>query len=409
MTNPPAPPRDLLLLRRARADRRRARIAAGLRRQADAGEITTRSRSATASRRRARQRASGSRRRCTTFRPYRSSILRHPTKNPRLVDPETIELFSPAYGQRDVAAIESDLTLQHRGEPQGERITVQRARCSTPGAGPIANQLVEIWQANAAGRYIHQRDQHPAPLDPNFTGAGRTVTDDDGEYYFTTIKPGAYPWKNHVNAWRPAHIHFSVFGTGVHAAHRHADVLPGRSAVRARPDLQHDPEAGGSRPAHRRLRPRPHAFRSSRWATGSTSSSTARMPRGSSRRVTTDMTDSVRRARRPTSRPPVRPSGRSSRSASSYPKMHEVVFPHSPGAIVLGGTVYDGAGAPDPRCGDRDLEADADGIVSRERGAFRRDDHTFTGFGRSSRPTRATTSSGRATPARSTARRRSSR
>ncbi len=147
------------------------------------------------------------------FAPYRSSILRHPTKNPRLVDPESIELWSPAFGQRDVALIESDLTLQHTGEPQGERITVT-GRVLDSWGRPLRNQLVEIWQANAAGRYIHQRDQHPAPLDPNFTGAGRTVTNDDGEYFFTTIKPGPYPWKNHVNAWRPAHIHFSLFGSG---------------------------------------------------------------------------------------------------------------------------------------------------------------------------------------------------
>ncbi len=147
------------------------------------------------------------------FPPYRSSILRHPTKNPKLVDPETIELLSPAYGQRDVAAIEADLTLQHTGEPQGERITVEGRLLDSWGR-PLRNQLIEVWQANAAGRYIHQRDQHPAPLDPNFTGAGRMVTDDEGRYKFTTIKPGPYPWKNHINAWRPAHIHFSVFGTG---------------------------------------------------------------------------------------------------------------------------------------------------------------------------------------------------
>ncbi len=146
------------------------------------------------------------------FPPYRSSLLRHPTKNPRLVDPETIELWSPAFGQRDVAAAEADLTLQHSGEPLGERITVTGRLLDSRGK-PLPNQLVEIWQANAAGRYIHQRDQHPAPLDPNFTGAGRTVTNDDGEYFFTTIKPGPYPWKNHINAWRPAHIHFSVFGS----------------------------------------------------------------------------------------------------------------------------------------------------------------------------------------------------
>lgn len=146
------------------------------------------------------------------FAPYRSSILRHPTKNPKLVDPESIELWSPAYGQRDVAAIESDLTLQHTGEPQGERITVQGRLLDSWGR-PIANQLVEIWQANAAGRYVHQRDQHPAPLDPNFTGFGRCITGPDGSYRFQTIKPGPYPWRNHLNAWRPAHIHFSLFGT----------------------------------------------------------------------------------------------------------------------------------------------------------------------------------------------------
>jgi protocatechuate 3,4-dioxygenase, beta subunit len=77
---------------------------------------------------------------------------------------------------------------------------------------PIPGALVEVWQANAAGRYAHEVDRHPAPLDPNFTGAGRTITDGEGRYRFVTIKPGAYPWKNHPNAWRPAHIHFSLFG-----------------------------------------------------------------------------------------------------------------------------------------------------------------------------------------------------
>jgi protocatechuate 3,4-dioxygenase beta subunit len=145
------------------------------------------------------------------FRPYRSSILRHPTKNPKLVDPETIELFSPAFGERDIAPVESDLTIQHAGEPLGERMVVTGRLLDGDGR-PVANQLIELWQANAAGRYIHQRDQHPAPLDNNFTGAGRCITDANGEYRFTTIKPGAYPWRNHDNAWRPAHIHFSIFG-----------------------------------------------------------------------------------------------------------------------------------------------------------------------------------------------------
>lgn len=146
------------------------------------------------------------------FPPYRSSVLRSPTKNPKLVDPESIELWSPAYGQRDVQAIESDLTLNGgKGEPIGERMVVAGRLLDSWGR-PLRNQLIEVWQANAAGRYIHQRDQHPAPLDPNFYGAGRMITDDNGEYRFTTIKPGPYPWKNHINAWRPAHIHFSIFG-----------------------------------------------------------------------------------------------------------------------------------------------------------------------------------------------------
>jgi protocatechuate 3,4-dioxygenase, beta subunit len=146
------------------------------------------------------------------YRPYRSSILRHPTKDPRHADPETIELWSPCFGHRDVHALESDLTIQHNGEPIGERMVVT-GRVVDGDGRPVAGQLVEIWQANAAGRYIHKRDQHPAPIDPNFTGVGRCLTGPDGEYRFTTIKPGPYPWKNHHNAWRPAHIHFSLFGT----------------------------------------------------------------------------------------------------------------------------------------------------------------------------------------------------
>ena len=113
------------------------------------------------------------------FAPYRSSLLRHPTKNPRLVDPETIELFSPAFGQRDVAAIESDLTLQHRGEPQGERTTVPRRLLDSRGR-PVPYQLHEVWQANAARRYIHHRDQHPAPPDPHFTMPDLTPNHDQG-------------------------------------------------------------------------------------------------------------------------------------------------------------------------------------------------------------------------------------
>jgi protocatechuate 3,4-dioxygenase beta subunit len=142
---------------------------------------------------------------------YRSTVLRSPSR-PLVIIPQTLsELTGPVYGHSDVQPGEADLTKQHAGEPQGERIIVQ-GRVLDEGARPVPNTLIEIWQCNAAGRYIHQTDQHPAPLDPNFTGAGRVVTDDRGHYQFITIKPGAYPWRNHHNAWRPAHIHLSLFG-----------------------------------------------------------------------------------------------------------------------------------------------------------------------------------------------------
>ena len=146
------------------------------------------------------------------FAPYRSSALRHPTHELVRADPEEIELVSPAFGHSDVAPEESDLTIQHSGEPLGERIIVAGRVLDGEGR-PVRGQLIEVWQANASGRYVHKRDQHPAPLDPNFTGVGRAITGDDGSYLFVTIKPGPYPWKNHRNAWRPAHIHFSLFGS----------------------------------------------------------------------------------------------------------------------------------------------------------------------------------------------------
>src|SRR5690606_34946788 len=107
--------------------------------------------------------------------------------------------------------LDHDLTRQHVGEPQGQRIIVH-GRVLEQDGRPVRSSLVEIWQANAAGRYRHVADNWPAPLDPNFTGVGRCLTDDDGRYRFVTVKPGAYPWRNHDNAWRPSHIHFSLFG-----------------------------------------------------------------------------------------------------------------------------------------------------------------------------------------------------
>jgi protocatechuate 3,4-dioxygenase beta subunit len=145
------------------------------------------------------------------YQPYRSTIRRAPSR-PLIFLPHTLsEVTGPVYGHGGIADTDGDLTRQHEGEPLGERIIVT-GRVLDSNGRPIPRTLVEIWQANSAGRYVHVKDQHPAPLDPNFTGAGRTLTDENGAYRFTTIKPGAYPWLNHPNAWRPAHIHFSVFG-----------------------------------------------------------------------------------------------------------------------------------------------------------------------------------------------------
>ena len=145
---------------------------------------------------------------------YTSTVLRSPRK-PLIPIPQTLsELTAPVYGHDDVQPLDNDLTKNAvvNGEPLGERIIVV-GRVLDEDERPVPNALIEIWQANSAGRYIHKNDQHDAPLDPNFKGAGRVLTNERGEYRFITIKPGAYPWKNHYNAWRPAHIHFSIFGT----------------------------------------------------------------------------------------------------------------------------------------------------------------------------------------------------
>lgn len=142
---------------------------------------------------------------------YGSTAKRAPSK-PLILLPHTLsETTGPVFGHDAVPTGDFDLTRQHAGEPLGERIIVS-GRVLDEDGRPVPHTLVEIWQANAGGRYVHVRDQHPAPLDPNFTGAGRALTDAEGRYRFVTIKPGAYPWRNHHNAWRPAHIHFSLFG-----------------------------------------------------------------------------------------------------------------------------------------------------------------------------------------------------
>ena len=142
---------------------------------------------------------------------YLATRLRAPDR-PLVPLPHTLtEVTGPLLGDGRVAELDHDLTRQHAGEPLGERIVVTGRLLDGDGR-PVPGTLVEVWQANAAGRYRHEVDQHPAPLDPNFSGAGRCLTDASGSYRFVTVKPGAYPWRNHDNAWRPAHIHFSVFG-----------------------------------------------------------------------------------------------------------------------------------------------------------------------------------------------------
>ncbi|ETR77511.1 protocatechuate 3,4-dioxygenase subunit beta [Afipia sp. P52-10] len=143
---------------------------------------------------------------------YKSTVRRAPVK-PLVIIPHTLsELTGPVYGHDAVGETDHDLTRQHADEPLGERIIVHGRVVDEDGRG-VPDTLIEIWQANACGRYTHANDQHPAPLDPNFTGSGRVVTDSEGRYKFITIKPGAYPWANHHNAWRPAHIHLSLFGS----------------------------------------------------------------------------------------------------------------------------------------------------------------------------------------------------
>jgi protocatechuate 3,4-dioxygenase beta subunit len=143
---------------------------------------------------------------------YRSSLVRAP-KRPLIILPHTLtEVTGPAFGDERIGDLDHDLTRQHEGEPLGERIIIH-GRVLDGDGRPVRNTLVEMWQANASGRYRHPVDAGAhGPIDPNFSGAGRCLTDADGGYRFVTIRPGAYPWRNHENAWRATHVHFSVFG-----------------------------------------------------------------------------------------------------------------------------------------------------------------------------------------------------
>jgi protocatechuate 3,4-dioxygenase, beta subunit len=148
---------------------------------------------------------------CLLHTPYASTISRAPSKPPVAIPYTLSEVTGPIFSPDILAPKTSDLTAGHKGDPIGERIYVS-GRVLDENSRPVTGTLIEIWQANAAGRYLHEIDQHPAPLDPNFTGCGQAITDSEGRYRFLTIRPGEYPWRNSYNAWRAAHIHFSIFG-----------------------------------------------------------------------------------------------------------------------------------------------------------------------------------------------------
>ena len=145
-----------------------------------------------------------------SFEGYRSTGLRAPSQPLVVLRDRLTEVTGPLL-TGPIGRGDHDLTTQHAGEAIGQRIVVFGQVRDSDGRA-VPDTLVEVWQANAAGRYAHARDNWPAPLDPNFSGGGRVLTDSAGNYSFTTVKPGAYPWGNHHNAWRPAHIHFSLFG-----------------------------------------------------------------------------------------------------------------------------------------------------------------------------------------------------
>lgn len=176
---------------------------------------------------------------------YKSTVLRAPAQPMIVFPPGISEVQGPVFGDFQLGALDHDLTKNSikNGEPLGERIVVHGKVLNENGQ-PVPHTLVEIWQANAAGRYVHKVDKHAAPLDPNFLGAGRTRTDRDGYYCFYTIKPGAYPWGNHFNAWRPNHIHFSLFGPNITTRLVTQMYFPGDPLLNYDPIFQGIPEKG---------------------------------------------------------------------------------------------------------------------------------------------------------------------
>ena len=191
---------------------------------------------------------------------YRSTVKRSPSK-PLILVPQTLsELTGPVYGHDAVQEGDNDLTKQHKGEPLGERIIVH-GHVYDEDKRPVPDTLVEIWQANACGRYVHNVDQHPAPLDPNFTGAGRTVSDKSGYYRFITVKPGAYPWGQSPQRVAAEPHPLLRVRPLVPVAPRNADVFSRRLPLPVRSDLQFGHRREGARAHGLDVRPGQHHSR----------------------------------------------------------------------------------------------------------------------------------------------------
>ncbi|BCI89891.1 hypothetical protein NIIDMKKI_50970 [Mycobacterium kansasii] len=287
------------------------------------------------------------------------------------VDPETLELSAPCFGNRDVHPLESDLTIQHCGEPIGERLVITGRLLDGLGR-PVRRQLIEIWQANASGRYAHKRDQHRAPLDPNFTGTGRCLTDDDGGYRFITIRPGAYPWRNHQNAWRPAHIHFSVFGTAFTQRMITQMYFPSDPLLALDPIYQSvtDPKARErlvARYDHDVSTPNQLS------ATGGTLCSPAITAPHGVLMTTISLPET-----------PGQSAGPFFGHALPFQRCNELIPPGSSRSIRLHGVVTDGVGEPVPDALIEIWQPDADGMIPAATGSLHRDGWTFTGWGRAS-------------------------
>lgn len=182
------------------------------------------------------------------YSDYKSTNLRGPTKPLVSLKQTLSEMSGPVFGPQHLGPLDHDLTRNARvnGEPLGERIVVTGQVRDEEGH-PVPHTLVEVWQANAAGRYIHVVDDHGAPLDPNFLGAGRCLTDAGGNYRLYTIKPGAYPWRNHHNAWRPNHIHFSLTGPAMATRLVTQMYFPGDPLLKLDPIFQGVPERARDR------------------------------------------------------------------------------------------------------------------------------------------------------------------